>query len=106
MAIRIQRFWRKNKHSIGFLQLRDYGHQLLDGRKERRRFSLIGQRSFAGDYMDLRNSTSGAAVMIRKAINLKSNEEVDFSMKGSTLVPRAMRSSVPSPRTFVLVSCV
>jgi myosin-1 len=103
MAIKIQRFWRQNKYSIGYLQLRDYGHQLLGGRKERRRFSLVSQHVFMGDYLDVKNGT-GAATMIRNAISLKPGEQVTFSMKGSTLVPRAMRSSVPSPRTFVLVS--
>ncbi|OAD08469.1 hypothetical protein MUCCIDRAFT_116620, partial [Mucor lusitanicus CBS 277.49] len=102
-AAKIQRFWRGNKHNIGYLQLRDYGHQLLGGRKERRRFSLVSQRMFLGDYLDVQNG-SGLATMIRNAINLKPGEQVLFSMKGATLVPRAMRSSVPSPRTFVMTN--
>ncbi|CEP08007.1 hypothetical protein [Parasitella parasitica] len=102
-ATRIQRFWKRNKHNIGYLQLRDYGHQLLGGRKERRRFSLLSQRMFLGDYLDVQNG-SGIATMIRNAVHLKPSEQVLFSMKGSILVPRAMRSSVPSPRTFVLTN--
>lgn len=102
-ATRIQRFWRQNKYNIGYLQLRDYGHQLLGGRKERRRFSLISQRMFLGDYLNIKNG-SGLSTMIRNAINLKPTEEVMFSMKGAVLVPRAMRSSIPSPRTFVLTN--
>ncbi|EPB89143.1 myosin I [Mucor circinelloides 1006PhL] len=102
-ATKIQRFWRGNKHNIGYLQLRDYGHQLLGGRKERRRFSLVSQRMFLGDYLDVQNG-SGLATMIRNAINLKPGEQVLFSMKGATLVPRAMRSSVPSPRTFIMTN--
>ncbi|KAI9469759.1 MAG: P-loop containing nucleoside triphosphate hydrolase protein [Benjaminiella poitrasii] len=102
-AAKIQRFWRQNKYNIGYLQLRDYGHQLLGGRKERRRFSLLSQRMFLGDYLDIKNG-SGLATMIRNAINLKAGEEVLFSIKGSMLVPRAMRSSIPSPRTFVLTN--
>ncbi|KAI8331545.1 P-loop containing nucleoside triphosphate hydrolase protein [Chlamydoabsidia padenii] len=103
MATRIQRFWRLNKHSIGHLQLRDYGNQLLSHRKERRRFSLVSQRRFAGDYLDVTNG-SGIGGMIRNTINLQGNEQVVFSMRCSMLVPRAMRSSVPSPRTIVITN--
>jgi myosin-1 len=102
MATRIQRFWRKNKYGIRYVQLKDYSQQLLAGRKERRRFSLISQRVFCGDYLDLRDG-SGVGSSALNAINLKPGEEVDFSMRGTMLVPRAMRSSVPSPRIFVLV---
>lgn len=102
MATRIQRFWRKNKYGIRYVQLKDYSQQLLASRKERRRFSLISQRVFSGDYLDLKDG-SGVGSSVLRAINLKPGEEVDFSMRGTTLVPRAMRSSVPSPRIFVLV---
>lgn len=101
-ARRIQRFWRQNKYNIGYLQMREYGHQLLDNRKERRRYSLLSMRKFTGDYLDIKNGT-GAISMIRDAISFGSNEEVIFSMRGQTLVARAMRSSVPSPRTIVMV---
>ncbi|KAM3585942.1 class II myosin [Umbelopsis sp. WA50703] len=102
-ARKIQRFWRQNKHNIGYLQLRDYGHQILGGRKERRRMSLLSMRMFTGDYLDIKNG-SGLAKMTRDAINLKGGEEPVFSCRGQMLVPRAMRSSVPSPRTFVLTN--
>lgn len=102
MATRIQRFWRKNKYAIGYVQLKDYSQQLLANRKERRRFSLISQRVFSGDYMDVKGGT-GMGSMILRALNLQPGEEVGFSMRGAMLVPRAMRSSVPSPRIFVLV---
>ncbi|KAI8882505.1 hypothetical protein K501DRAFT_251255 [Backusella circina FSU 941] len=103
-ATKIQRFWRQNKYNIGYLQLRENGNQLLAGKKERRRFSLVSQRAFLGDYLDVQNGSIGLAAMIRRAINLKGNEQVEFSMRGSMLVPRAMRSSIPSPRTFVLTN--
>lgn len=74
MATRIQRFWRLNKHSIGHLQLRDYGNQLLGHRKERRRFSLVSQRRFAGDYLDVKNG-SGVGGMIRNTMNLQGKNE-------------------------------
>ena len=50
-AQRIQRFWKANKENIEYAKIRDYGHQLLGGRKERRRFSLLGYRRFMGDYL-------------------------------------------------------
>ncbi|KAG1177077.1 hypothetical protein G6F70_003188 [Rhizopus microsporus] len=102
-AKKIQRFWRQNKYNIGYLQMREYGHQILSGQKERRRYSLVSMRRFTGDYLDIQ-SGSGLSTMIRDAIAFKPNEQVVFSMRGSTLVPRAMRSSVPSPRTIVLTN--
>ncbi|KAI7904550.1 P-loop containing nucleoside triphosphate hydrolase protein [Cokeromyces recurvatus] len=102
-AKKIQRFWRQNKYNIGYLQMREYGHQILGGQKERRRFSLVSMRRFTGDYLDIK-SGSGLSTMIRNAISFKPNEKVIFSMRGSILVPRAMRSSIPSPRTFVLTN--
>jgi myosin-1 len=102
-AKKVQRFWRQNKYNIGYLQMREYGHQILGGQKERRRYSLVSMRRFTGDYLDIKGG-AGLASMIRNAISLKGNEEVVFSMRGNTLVPRAMRSSVPSPRTFVLTN--
>ncbi|CAO3623672.1 unnamed protein product [Cunninghamella echinulata] len=102
-ARKIQRFWRQNKYNIGYLQMREYGHQILANRKERRRYSLLSMRKFTGDYLDIKNGT-GATQMIRDAITFSHNEEVIFSMRGQTLVARAMRSSVPSPRTLVLTN--
>jgi myosin I len=52
-ARRIQRFWKNNKESLEYAQKRDYGHQILADRKERRRFSLLSYRRFMGDYLDL-----------------------------------------------------
>jgi myosin-1 len=52
-AKRIQRFWKNNKESIVYAQKRDYGHQILADRKERRRFSLLGYRRYMGDYLDV-----------------------------------------------------
>ena len=50
-ARRIQKAWKKNKDQIVYVQLRDYGHQVLGERKERRRFSLISMRKYFGDYL-------------------------------------------------------
>lgn len=52
-AMRIQRFWTNNKEALVYAQVRDYGHQILASRKERRRFSLLSYRRFAGDYLDV-----------------------------------------------------
>lgn len=73
-ARKIQRFWRQNKYNIGYLQMREYGHQILDNRKERRRFSLLSMRKFTGDYLDVKNG-SGLATMIRNALTLKGKEK-------------------------------
>lgn len=70
-AIRIQRFWRKIHGGGEFIQLRDEGHRLLQGRKERRRFSLVGYRRFLGDYLGIGNK-GGPGEMIRGSINISS----------------------------------
>jgi len=57
-ARRIQRFWKNNKEGIVYGQIRDYGHQILAGRKERRRFSLISYRRFMGDYLDVNRKSA------------------------------------------------
>ena len=57
-ARRIQRFWKNNKEGIAYAQIRDYGHQLLAGRKERRRFSLLSYRRFMGDYLDINGKSA------------------------------------------------
>ena len=69
-AIRIQRFWRRINGGGEYQQLRDYGtSQVLQGRKERRRFSLIGSRRYLGDYLGVAN-TGGFGELIRKSINI------------------------------------
>ena len=57
-ARRIQRFWKNNKEGIEYAKIRDYGHQILASRKERRRFSLLGSRRFMGDYLDLNGKSA------------------------------------------------
>ena len=57
-ATRIQRFWKNNKEGIEYAKVRDYGHQILAGRKERRRFSLLSYRRFMGDYLDVNGGSS------------------------------------------------
>jgi myosin I len=62
-ARRIQRFWRNNKEGIEYAKIRDYGHQVLAGRKERRRFSLLSYRRFMGDYLGLDNGSDFAELL-------------------------------------------
>ena len=68
-AIRIQKFWRKVSGGEPTLQWRDAGHRLLHGRKERRRFSLVGYRRFYGDYLGI-GSRGGPGELIRNSINI------------------------------------
>ena len=69
-ARRIQRFWKNNKEGIEYARIRDYGHEILAGRKERRRFSLISCRRFMGDYLDI-NGKSALGQGIQEACGIK-----------------------------------
>lgn len=71
-AMRIQRFWKNNKEAIVHAQVRDYGHQVLASRKERRRFSLLSCRRFAGDYLDVGGKNKEAlGEIIKDACNIR-----------------------------------
>lgn len=81
-ATRIQRFWRRVNGGGEYQQLRDYGHQVLQGRKERRRFSLIGSRRYLGDYLGVGNR-GGFGDIIRDSIHLNSECSSNVGIKGS-----------------------
>ncbi|KAJ9151817.1 Myosin i myo5 [Pleurostoma richardsiae] len=102
-ATRIQRFWRKKRVGAEYLQLRDQGHRVLGGRKERRRYSLLGSRRFLGDYLGI-NATSGPGYQVRNAISLGSNEKAMFSCRGEILEAKFGRSSKPSPRILIVTN--
>ncbi|KAF4974726.1 hypothetical protein FZEAL_8396 [Fusarium zealandicum] len=102
-ATRIQRFWRKKRTGAEYLQLRDQGHQVLGGRKERRRMSLLGSRRFLGDYLGV-NATHGFGSQIRNAASIGSNEKAIFSCRGEILEAKFGRSSKPSPRIIVITN--
>lgn len=102
-AIRIQRFWRRINGGLEYIQIRDQGHQILAGRKERRRFSLLGYRRFLGDYLGIANR-GGPGEMIRNSINLSSSEPVLFSCRCELLVTKFGRSSKPEPRILLLTN--
>jgi myosin-1 len=73
-AIRIQRFWRRMTGGLELIKVRDQGHQILQGRKERRRMSLLGSRRFLGDYLGVGNK-GGPGEMIRSGANINSKLE-------------------------------
>ncbi|KDQ63241.1 hypothetical protein JAAARDRAFT_53467 [Jaapia argillacea MUCL 33604] len=95
-ATRIARFWKNNKEAIVYAQVRDYGHQVLAGRKERRRYSLLSYRRFMGDYLDV-NGKSALGQEINSTCGIGA-ENVTFSARIQLLVSKFGRSSKPSPR--------
>lgn len=99
-ATRIQRFWRRVNGGMEFIQVRDEGHKILGGQKERRRFSLIGSRRFMGDYLGIGNK-GGPGEVIANAIGI-ANEEVVFSCRAEVLISKLGRSSKPEARQLVL----
>ncbi|KAF7591496.1 class II myosin [Aspergillus hancockii] len=102
-AIRIQRFWRRTTGGLELLKVRDQGHQVLQGRKERRRMSLLGSRRFLGDYIGIGNK-GGPGEMIRTGAGINGTEDVLFSCRGEVLISKFGRSSKPSPRILVLTN--
>ncbi|KAL7753446.1 class II myosin [Sorochytrium milnesiophthora] len=98
-ATAIQTAWRNYKGLNVYVQMRDYGHQVLAGRKERRRFSLISMRRFMGDYLDVAGS---AGAHLRAVASLSSSELIIFSDKIQVVVTRLLRSSKLSPRILVM----
>lgn len=100
-ATRIQRMWRKKRVGAEFLELRERGHRLLQGRKERRRMSLLGSRRFMGDYLGC-NASNGPGARIADSIQLSKSEKVLFSCRGEILESKFGRSSKPSPRILIL----
>ncbi|KAF2806649.1 uncharacterized protein BDZ99DRAFT_573394 [Mytilinidion resinicola] len=100
-ATRIQRFWRRVNGGLEFIQFRDQGHAILAGRKERRRYSLVGYRRFLGDYLGIGNR-GGPGEVIRNGANISGSEEVLFSCRAELLVSKLGRSSKPEPRILIL----
>jgi myosin-1 len=99
-AIRIQRFWRRINGGLEYIKVRDQGHQVLAGRKERRRLSILGSRRYLGDYLGISNR-GGPGEVIRESINIGS-EPALFSSRAEILVSKLARSSKPEPRTLIL----
>lgn len=102
-ATRIQRVWRKKRVGAQFLALREQGHRVLQGRKERRRMSLLGSRRFMGDYLGV-SATSGPGSRIRASLNIAGNENIVFSCRGEILESKFAKTSKPSPRVLVVTT--
>jgi myosin I len=100
-AIRIQRFWRRLNGGLEYIKLRDQGHQVLAGRKERRRLSILGSRRFLGDYLGVANK-GGPGEVLAESINLNTREPVLFSCRAEILISKLGRSSKPEPRNLIL----
>lgn len=103
VATRIQRFWRKKTGGREFIELRDEGHRTLQGRKERRRYSLVGYRRFMGDYLGIDNQ-GGTGSLIRSNAGIGSGEKTYFSCRAELLVVKLGRSSKPESRFLVLTN--
>lgn len=72
----------------------------LGGRKERRRFSLLGERSAYGDYLDCNNRQGSAGGYLVSSIGIR--EEIVFSCRGEQLFSKLGRSSQRLTRTLLL----
>lgn len=95
----IQRAWRVKKHGNKFEQFRDEGSALLQGRKERRRMSMLGSRAYMGDYLGCNDSSGYGRFIVSQA---GISETVIFSSKGEILLSKFGRSSKRLNRIFVL----
>ncbi|KAJ2380755.1 class II myosin, partial [Coemansia sp. RSA 2559] len=103
-ASKIQRAWRGKRQFLELLKVREMGHQLLEGKKERQRHSLTNIRVFYGDYLYLNNcSSQSKARLIRDASGI-GNQRAIFSLGITTLVPRSMRSAIPMRRILVVTN--
>ncbi|WBW70616.1 myosin type I [Schizosaccharomyces osmophilus] len=97
-ASSIQKLWNRNKVNVELQRVRDEGSKHLQGKKERRRYSMLGSRKFYGDYL----SASKPNGTLWSTCGLSSSDSVIFSMRCEVLVHKLGRSSKPSPRQLVL----
>ncbi|CCH40511.1 Myosin-1 [Wickerhamomyces ciferrii] len=100
-AIKIQRFWREKTGGNQYEQLRDFGTKLLGSRKERRSMSLLGYRSFMGDYLNS-NELNTRGSFVKNQVGIK--EKIIFSSNAESLHSKFGRSSTRVPRTVFLTS--
>ncbi|WPK25200.1 hypothetical protein PUMCH_002504 [Australozyma saopauloensis] len=98
-AIVIQRAWRNKTHGNKFEQARDRGNQMLQGKKERRRLSMLGSRSYMGDYLGC-NYPTGYGRFVVSLADIR--DPVLFSGEGEILLAKFGRSSKRLQRSFVL----
>ncbi|CAB46766.1 myosin type I [Schizosaccharomyces pombe] len=94
----IQKLWNRNKVNMELERVRNEGTKLLQGKKQRRRYSILGSRKFYGDYL----SASKPNGTLWNTCGLSQNDHVIFSMRCEVLVHKLGRTSKPSPRQLVL----
>ncbi|RKP28352.1 Myo5 class I myosin [Metschnikowia bicuspidata] len=100
-AVVIQRAWSVKKHGNRHEQARDAATRMLLGRKQRRRFSMLGYRLYTGDYLGCNFPTGYGRFVVGQAQIAK---PVVFSGEGEILLAKFGRSSRRLARTFVLTA--
>lgn len=100
----IQRLWRAriSGETDKYITIRDYGTTLLNSRKQRRRLSILGSRSYLGDYLGCNDTTGGFGQFLMKQIGLSGN--VIFSAHGQQLQSRFGRSAQRLPKILLIVN--
>ncbi|KAG4302223.1 hypothetical protein PCK1_001495 [Pneumocystis canis] len=100
---KIQRMWRRNKKILYYIKLRNQGHQILGGRKERCRASLLHRRCFIGDYMNI-NSNENLRKVYKNAFDINDNKKIEFSCIIELLCSKLGRSSKPKPKQLIMTN--
>lgn len=95
----IQQYYKKNKSKLKGYVLKQKAQNILNNKKERRRFSLLSQRTFVGNYLNITSSSH-----ISTIANIQYNEVTVFSAKIQTLVPRPLRSSKLMSRILIITN--
>ncbi|EGG25063.1 myosin IC [Cavenderia fasciculata] len=93
----IQGYYRAWKQASPFFDLRQQTEQLVNGRKERQRFSMLSVRKFYGDYLDVRSQN-----YLLDAMAEGRGEEVIFSAKCQIVVHPLLSANKMSPRFLIV----
>ncbi|PVU86096.1 hypothetical protein BB560_006811 [Smittium megazygosporum] len=103
-ARKIQNAYRRNKNTMKYVQMREYGNRILANRKERRRYSLISMRTFFGDYLGVGSPTSEQGSITKSTIRLQPGDRIIFSSQIEFLAARQLRSAKPANRILVVTN--
>ncbi|TID13176.1 hypothetical protein CANINC_005032 [Pichia inconspicua] len=102
----VQRLWRVRTKGLSvtnqYTELRDFGNKIVYGKKQRRRFSLLGSRQFYGDYLGCNDKTGGFGKFLVNSIGLR--DKVTFSAKGEQLHSKFGRSAQKLPKVFLFTA--
>ena len=100
----VQRLWRARitGEADKYIALRDYGSKMLGGRKQRRRLSILGSRSYLGDYLGCNDQTGGFGKFLMDAIG--ASYKISFSARGQQLHSKFGRSAERLPKIFLITS--